>query len=188
MHSFVFPPMTPGERGSEPVPSRKSRSFEMNPQTYLARQDRIFAAAAHAVLGFGKDFLDRWDALVAVETKADQHINGCVYLSGASEDQNSLFFVIEAKRVTRWMFKTRFLVTIHWDCGVPDELMTPVIRLCDPATEVLWTEEKFFSEPIVEWLSEQLPNKQVVGCKPGYFARIQVNGDGTIALAFFKKA
>ena len=159
----------------------QSRAFGLAPATYLSQQDGIFDAAVEAVLRLGEEFIHGFPRLGAIETKATTRIDGCLLLWGIGEADNPHFLVIEAKRVSRWLFKAVYRVTVHW--AIPDEAIAPVLRLCDLSTEVPAT-HKARSEPLVVWLSKRLPDKQVVGCNPGYFATLEVAG-GEFGLAFF---
>ncbi len=162
-------------------PELQSRTFELAPATYFARQDGIYDAAVEAVLGLGDEFLAGFPQLGAVETKATPRIDGCLLLWGINEADNPYFLVIEAKRVSRWLFRAVYRVTVYW--AISNEAIAPVLRLCDPSAEVPTTGQAR-NDPLVVWLSKRLPDMEVVGCKPGYFAALDVSG-GQFRLAFF---
>lgn len=162
----------------------RSQSFDWEPAAYLARQDRIFAAAAEAVLRLGKGYLDRWDALVAIETKAASDADGCLYVSATSEDEKPVLLALDARRITRWLFQPRYRVTLYW--GVSDQLVAPVIQLCDPAAKAQPTQAPSAAEPLAARLIRQLPGKDVVGCKPGYVATMSIRPDGKFQLKCFR--
>ena len=162
-------------------PALKSRTFDLAPECFFARQDRIFDAAAEALLSLGEGVLDRFPQLGAVETKAKGQINGCLLLWGINQDEGCYFVVIQAERITRWLIRTRYKVAVYW--AIPDESIAPVLRLCDPATEIA-ASCPARAEPLVVWLSKRLPVKSVIGCNPGCFAQLQV-ADGQFHLAFF---
>lgn len=158
----------------------QSRTFELTPPNYFARQDALFDAAVEAVLGLGDDFLSSFQGLGAVETKASYRIDGCLLLWGINEADNPHFLVIEARRVTRWLFKKVYRVTVHW--AIPDEAIAPVLELCAPSA--VPAPRRTRSEPLAQWLSKRLSDVEIVGCNPGYFAQLEVVG-GEFRLAFF---
>ena len=63
----------------------QSRTFELTPTTFFARQDSLFDTAVEAVLGLGDEFLAGFPRFGAIETKATTRIDGC--LRGDSENQ-----------------------------------------------------------------------------------------------------
>jgi hypothetical protein len=164
-------------------PALKSRTFDLAPECFFARQDRIFDAAVEAVLSLGGGVLDQFPQLGAVETKATGQLNGCLLLWGINREENPHFVVIQAERVSRWLIRTRYKVTVHW--AIPHDSIAPVLRLCDPAIEIA-ADGPVRTEPLVKWLSQRLPGKDVLGCNPGYFARLQVI-DGQFHTSFVRQ-
>jgi hypothetical protein len=166
----------------ESVEGLESSHFELPPDVYLARQDRIFDAAADAVLGLGLDFLKQFDHLVVVETKAASGDDACLLISGSSEAEKPIFVVLNVKRKSAWLFRKSYRVEVYWD--LPRGSVAPLLRLCDPATAVNGSEPKPDPEPLVVRFSRLLPDKVVVGCRPGYFAKMDIVG-GIVQLGMY---
>jgi hypothetical protein len=158
--------------------------FELTPDDYLARQDRIFNAAANAVLGLGTGFLNRFDNLVVVETKATAEItDACLFISGSAEAEKPIFVVLDVKRKSGWLFRKSYRVGVY--SGLPRESVAPLLRLCDPKVTVDGLEPEPDREPLVVQFSRALRNKDIVGCQPGYFARMDIVG-GRINLGMYR--
>jgi hypothetical protein len=153
----------------------RSRTFDFGDRLFFARQDHVFDAAAEAVLGLGNDYLDQFQHILGIETKATRQINGCLLLGGVISvpvAYTQHFVVVQVERVTRWAFQTRYKVTVHW--GISDESIAPVLRMCDPEVEIS-TSGPARSEPLPVWLSKR-SQKQVVGLtSPDYFVTLQIN-------------
>jgi hypothetical protein len=149
-------------------------NFDLTPEDYLARQDRIFEAAADAVLGLGTEFLNRFDNLVLVETKATPGADACLLISGNSETEKPIFVVLDVKRKSGWFFRKSCSVGVYW--GLPRQSVVPLLRLCDPTVAVNGPEPGPDPEPLAVRFSRVLPDKDIVGCKPGYFAKLDIVG------------
>lgn len=170
-----------GGRSMGPGSVLQSQSFKLSSADYLARQDLIFDAAVEAILGLGKEFLCGFLKLGAIETKANGRLDGCLLLWAIDEADNPKFLAIEAKRVSSWFFKSMYQVTVHW--AIPNGAIAPVLRLCNHSEKVPTTGQSR-SEPLASWLSNRIPEIEVVGCKPGYYATLE-SIDGQLEIALF---
>ncbi len=138
----------------------KSCTFDLDSQFYLSRQDHIFNAAVDAVLALGSEIHSEFPNLMAFETKATATTFGSIGLAGVAPGERTEFFmVVQAQPKTRWLFRKRFLVTVHW--GIPDESIASLLCLFDPGVPMS-TRSQVRSEPIAPWLAK-LTQKQVIG-------------------------
>jgi hypothetical protein len=158
----------------ESVAGLECGNFELTPEDYVARQDLIFDAAADAVLGLGTEFLNRFDNLLVVETKATPGADACLLISGSSEAEKPIFVVLDVKRKSGWLFRKFYRVGVYW--GLPRESAAPLLRLCDAAVAVNGSEPGPDPEPLALRFSRVLPGKDIVGCRPGNFAKMDIVG------------
>ena len=143
-------------------------------QFYLSRQDHIFSAAVDAVLALGDEIYREFPSLMAFETKATVTTDGSVGLAGVVPGERTEFFVVvQAEPKTRWLFRKRFVVTVHW--GIPDESIKPLLSLFDPAVPVS-TRNQVRSEPLAPWLSKVTQNEVVGLTRPDRVVRIDFSG------------
>jgi hypothetical protein len=152
---------------------------------YLARRHRIFDVAANAVLSLGTEFLNGFDTLVVFETRAVPGADDCLLISGSTEALKPIFLVLDVKRKWTWLLRRSYHVGVFWD--VPEQCINPLLRLCDPTAAVDRSGSGPEGEPLVLRFSRLFPEKKVVGCRPGYFAKLDIVR-GKINLAMYRQA
>jgi hypothetical protein len=158
----------------ESVQGLECRRYELTADVYLARQDRIFDASANVVLGLGAGFLDRFDTLVVLETKAALGGDGCLLISASSAAEKPIFIALNVKAEMGSPIGKTYRIDVYW--GLPDHSMEPVLRLCDPSDEAVEISGNLAPgcEPLVVRFSRSVPNTQVVGCGPDRIATMDI--------------